>query len=124
MEEFLDADIVVIGVALYNLGVPSQLKAWIDRVIVAGRTFRYTAEGQVEGLATSKRVILNVARGGVYSAGSPAASFEHTETFLRATFGFIGIPVEVVIAEGLAIGPDQRAAALQQAEATIAALAA
>ena len=122
--EFLTADTVVIGVALYNFTVPSQLKAWIDRVLVAGQTFRYGANG-AEGLAGDKRVILAIARGGFYHAGAPAAAFEHAETYLRTVFGFIGVDkLEVVIAEGLAVGPEQRAAAIAGAQQQITAIAA
>ncbi len=122
MEEFLSADIVVLGVALYNFTVPSQLKAWVDRVLVAGRTFRYTAQG-AEGLAGGKRVILGIARGGFYSPGTPHAAYEHAETYLRAVFGFMGITdLEIVVAEGLAIGPEQRDRSVQAALSQIAAL--
>ncbi len=122
LAEFLAADVIVIGVALYNFTVPSQLKAWVDRILIAGQTFRYTEQG-AEGLAGGKRVILTIARGGIYSPGSPHAAFEHAETYLRAVFGFIGIrDLDVVVAEGLAIGPDQRAAAVTAALAGIAAL--
>lgn len=115
LEEFLDADVVVIGVAFYNFGIPSQLKAWIDRIAVAGKTFRYTANGP-EGLAGDKRVILTIARGGHYCNGSPAASMEHAETYLRSLLAFLGIrQPEVVVAEGLAIGPQQREDATRQA---------
>ena len=123
MDEFIGADVVVIGAGLYNFGMPSQLKAWIDRVIVAGKTFRYTAEGTPEGLVPGKRIILTIARGGVYGGDSPMASFEHTESHLRSVFGFIGLNAEVIVAEGIAIGPDNRAAAVAQAEAAIAQLA-
>ena len=66
MQEFLAADIVVIGVAFYNFSISSQLKAWIDRIAIAGKTFRYTASGQLQGLAGNKRVILAIARGGFF----------------------------------------------------------
>ena len=116
LEEFLAADTVVIGAPLYNFGIPSQLKAWIDRIAVAGKTFRYTATGP-EGLAGGgKRVILAVSRGGFYGAGTPAAGMEHGESHLRAVFALMGITnVEVVAAEGLAIGPEQRDKAMQSA---------
>ncbi|MDB5676767.1 MAG: acyl carrier protein phosphodiesterase [Sphingomonas bacterium] len=124
LREFLAADTVVIGVAFYNFSVSSQLKAWIDRILVAGQTFRYGANGP-EGLAGDKRVILAVARGGLYGEGAPTASFEHGETYLRTVLGFIGVTnPEVVIAEGLAIGPEQRVAAISGAQQQIAALAA
>ncbi|MEA0928162.1 FMN-dependent NADH-azoreductase [Xanthomonas campestris] len=123
LQEFLDADTVVIGVALYNFTISTQLKAWIDRVLVAGKTFRYTAEGALEGLAGNKRVILAVARGGRYGEGSPTAALEHAETYMRAALGFVGLhQPEVVVAEGLALGPEARAAGMAAAQAQIDAL--
>jgi FMN-dependent NADH-azoreductase len=125
LQEFLAADTIVIGVAFYNFTVSSQLKAWIDRIVIVGQTFRYGADGRPEGLAGGKRLILAIARGGFYGPGAPAAASEHAESYLRAMFGFLGITdIEVVIAEGLAVGPDQRAAAITGAETQIAALAA
>ena len=124
LDEFFAADVVVIGAALYNFGIPSQLKAWIDRIVIAGKTFRYTAEGRPEGLVPGKRIILTISRGGIYAGESPMASFEHTESYLRTVFGFIGLNPEVVVAEGIAIGPEQRSAAIKGAEAKIAAFVA
>lgn len=114
LDEFLAADTVVIGAPMYNFSLPSQLKAWIDRILVAGATFRYTAQGP-EGLVKGKRVIVALARGGFYAAGSPAGALEHVETYLRAVLGFIGIAPEFIVAEGINIGPEQREAALQAA---------
>ena len=123
LEEFLAADTIVIGAPMYNFTVPSQLKAWIDRILVAGRTFRYTAAGP-EGLARGKRVIIALARGGFYGAGSPASSLEHVETYLRGVFNFIGIEPEFVAADGIAVGPEQRAAAVTGALGEVEKLAA
>ena len=110
------------GAPVYNFTVPSQLKAWIDRICVAGRTFRYTEKGP-EGLAGGKRVILTVSRGGFYGPGSPAASFEHGETYLRGVFTFLGVTdLEVIVAEGLRVSEEQRAAAMGAAHARIAEL--
>jgi FMN-dependent NADH-azoreductase len=115
LDEFLNADIVVIGAPMYNFGIPSQLKAWIDRIAVAGKTFRYTATGP-EGLAGNKRVIIAISRGGFYGAGTPAAAVEHVESYLRSVFGLLGVTdLEVVVAEGLAIGPEQRDKAMRGA---------
>lgn len=114
LEEFQAADIVVIGAPMYNFSVPSQLKAWIDRVVVAGKTFQYTAEGPV-GLAKGKRVIIALARGNFYGEGSPAAPLEHLETYLKGVFNFIGVEPEFVSADGLGISPEQREASLNQA---------
>jgi FMN-dependent NADH-azoreductase len=112
LDEFLAADVVVLGVAFYNFGIASQLKAWIDRIAVAGKTFRYTASGP-EGLAGGKRVIITVARGGFYGAGSPTASFEHAASYLRSVFTFAGITdIDVVCADGLAVSEERRAAAI------------
>ena len=115
LDEFLAADIVVIGAPMYNFTIPSQLKAWIDRVLVAGKTFRYGAAGP-EGLAGSKRVIVAISRGGFYGAGTQAAALEHLETYLRAVFGFIGVAdPEFIVAEGLQIGAEQRDKAMRGA---------
>lgn len=114
LDEFLAADTVVIGAPMYNFTLPSQLKAWIDRIMTAGVTFRYTPTGP-EGLVGGKRVIVALARGGFYEAGSPAGALEHLETYLRAVLGFIGIEPEFIVADGINIGPEQREAALEAA---------
>ena len=114
LDEFLAADTVVIGAPMYNFTLPTQLKAWLDRILVAGRTFRYTEDGP-EGLAGGKRVIIALARGGIYSTGSPAAALEHLETYLRGVFNFIGIDPEFVAADGLNLGPDHREEAIRYA---------
>ena len=112
LDEFLAADIVVLGAPMYNFTIPSQLKAWIDRILVAGKTFRYGAQG-VEGLAGNKRVIVAISRGGFYGAGAPAAAGEHLETYLRWVFGFIGANnPEFISADGVQIGPEHREKAL------------
>jgi FMN-dependent NADH-azoreductase len=112
LEEFLAADIVVLGAPMYNFTIPSQLKAWIDRILVAGKTFKYSAQG-VEGLAGNKRVIIAVSRGGFYGAGTPMAVGEHLETYLRWVFGFIGVAnPEFIPADGIQMGPEHREKAL------------
>jgi FMN-dependent NADH-azoreductase len=112
MEEFLDADIVVLGAPMYNFTIPSQLKAWIDRIVVAGKTFKYGPQG-AEGLAGGKRVIIAISRGGFYGAGTPAAVGEHLETYLRWVFGFIGVAnPEFISADGVQVGPEHREKAL------------
>jgi FMN-dependent NADH-azoreductase len=114
LDEFLAADTIVIGAPMYNFTLPTQLKAWIDRIIIAGVTFRYTENGP-EGLAKGKRVIVAVARGNVYSGEAPAAALEHLETYLRGVFNFIGIEPEFVVAEGLGISAEHRRSAIEQA---------
>ncbi|GAA4180784.1 FMN-dependent NADH-azoreductase [Shinella granuli] len=118
LDEFLAADTIILGVPMYNFSLPSQLKAWIDRIAVSGKTFRYTAEGP-EGLAKGKKVIIVSTRGGHYSAG-PAAVMDHQESYLKAVLGFLGITdVEVVRAEGLNLSPDSKIEAISEAERTI-----
>ena len=114
LDEFLAADIVVIGAPMYNFSVPSQLKAWIDRIAVAGKTFHYTENGP-EGLVKGKRVVIALARGNFYGEGAPAAPLEHLETYLKGVFNFIGVEPEFVIAEGLGVSPEHREKALAQA---------
>ncbi|WHZ18956.1 MAG: FMN-dependent NADH-azoreductase [Rhodanobacteraceae bacterium] len=114
LDEFLAADTVVIGAPMYNFTIPSQLKAWIDRILIAGKTFRYTGNGP-QGLAGGKRVIIASSRGGIYSEG-PAQAIDFQETYLRHVFGFVGITdPEFVRAEGLNLSAAQREAALARA---------
>jgi FMN-dependent NADH-azoreductase len=114
LDEFLAADTVVIGAPMYNFTLPSQLKAWIDRIIIGGKTFRYTDNGP-EGLAVGKRVIIAMARGGFYGQSSPAAALEHLESYLRGIFNFIGVEPEFVAADGLNISPEQRSESIKLA---------
>jgi FMN-dependent NADH-azoreductase len=118
--ELLDADVIVIGAPMYNFSIPSQLKAWIDRVAQAGRTFRYTPEGPV-GLAVGKKAIVVSSRGGIY-AGTPfEAAMDHQEAYLRTILNFMGITdIAYVRAEGVAMGPDQKDQALAAATRQIA----
>ncbi|POP83785.1 hypothetical protein BKM77_15110 [Pseudomonas syringae] len=122
LDEFLMADTVVIGAPLYNFTVSSQLKAWIDRIVIGGATFRMDASGAV-GLVGHKRVIVLLARGAVYQPGTPWAPFEHAETFLTAVFGFMGIKPEFIIAEGTAFGDESRSHAISNAKQAIESLA-
>ena len=115
LNEFLTSDIVVLGAPMYNFTIPSQLKAWIDRILVAGKTFKYGAQGP-EGLAGNKRVIVAISRGGFYGPGTPAAALEHLESYLRGVFGFIGITnLEFIAADGIQVGPEHREKALASA---------
>lgn len=124
LEEFLAADIIVIGAPLYNFSVPSQLKTWLDALAVPGKTFSYSANG-VQGLAGDKRVIIASARGGVYTPPSPMAALDHQETYLQGYFGFIGVTdLQIIRAEGGLMGPDQYKAAMEGALAQVAQLSA
>ncbi|APO82743.1 MULTISPECIES: FMN-dependent NADH-azoreductase [Pseudomonas] len=117
LEEFLAADAVVIGAPMYNFTVPTQLKAWIDRVAVAGKTFRYTEAGP-EGLCGNKKVVLVSTAGGLH-AGQPTGAGH--EDFLKVFLGFIGVTdLEIVRAHGLAYGPEHRSQAIDAAQAQIA----
>ncbi|HEY8359046.1 MAG TPA: NAD(P)H-dependent oxidoreductase [Ramlibacter sp.] len=116
VSQFLAADVVVVGAPMYNFSVPTQLKAWIDRIAQAGRTFRYTASGP-EGLAGDKTVIVASSRGGAYGEVSPA---DHQESYLKTVFGFFGVTdLRVVRAEGVAMGEAVKAKALAEADAAI-----
>ncbi|HEV2043066.1 MAG TPA: NAD(P)H-dependent oxidoreductase, partial [Sphingomicrobium sp.] len=99
LDEFLAADTVIVGAPMYNFTVPSQLKAWIDRIAIAGKTFRYGANGP-EGLAGDKRVIVAISRGGFYA---DASVLEHAESYLKGVLGFLGITPEFVHADGIAV---------------------
>ena len=114
LDEFLAADTVVIGAPMYNFTLPTQLKAWLDRILIAGKTFRYGADGP-EGMVKGKRVIVALARGGFYNEGSPASALEHLESYLRGAFNFIGVEPEFVVADGLAVSPEQRETSIGQA---------
>jgi FMN-dependent NADH-azoreductase len=113
IDELLAADIIVIAAPMYNFGIPSTLKAWIDYVARAGRTFRYTEKGP-EGLAKGKKVILIHSRGGIYSSG-PAQAMDHQGTYLRSVLGFLGITdIESIDVEGVAYGLDAAEKAVAQ----------
>lgn len=116
LADFLAADVIVIGAPMYNFSIPSQLKAWIDRVTVAGKTFRYTESGP-QGLAGGKKVIVAISRGGVYAPNAPG---EFAESYLKFLFGFLGIDsVTFVRAEGLALSPQHRRTGINSALAAI-----
>lgn len=124
VRQFLAADVVVVGAPFYNFGIPSQLKAWIDRIAQVGRTFRYTEKGPV-GLAGGKSVIVVSTRGGLYSTSDRGQAMEHQESYLRTVFAFLGIDdVRIVRAEGLAMGEVPRKQALAAASAAIESLVA
>jgi FMN-dependent NADH-azoreductase len=122
VSQFLAADVIVVGAPLYNFSIPSQLKAWIDRIAQAGRTFKYTDKGPV-GLAGGKTVIVASTRGGVYSTSDAGNAMEHQESYLKTVFGFFGInDVHFVRAEGVAMGDAPKAQAITAAETQIRAL--
>ncbi|HUL55564.1 MAG TPA: NAD(P)H-dependent oxidoreductase [Usitatibacter sp.] len=114
------ADVIVLGLPMYNYGVPSTLKAYFDHVARAGRTFRYTDKGP-QGLLAGKKAVVLATRGGMH-AGTP----RDTETaYVREFLGFIGIrDVEFIFAEGLALGENAKASSLASAHRAIEAAAA
>jgi FMN-dependent NADH-azoreductase len=123
VDELLAADTIVIGAPMYNFSVPSGLKAWIDNVARAGRTFQYGANGP-EGLVSGKKVYVVVSTGGAYSEG-PYAAYDHVTTYLRAVLGFLGMTdVTFIVAEGVAMGDEAVASAIAKSRAKIDAIAA
>lgn len=113
IQEIKDADIIVIGAPLYNFGIPSTLKAWIDHIARAGITFRYTANGP-EGLITGKKVYVAMSSGAIYSEGA-YAGYDFVAPYLKALLGFLGMTdVTVVRAEGLSL-PGVQDTAMQKA---------
>jgi FMN-dependent NADH-azoreductase len=119
IEELEAAELIVIGSPMHNFGISSQLKAWFDHVVRAGRTFRYTPEGPV-GLLRDKRAVLVLTRGGIHSTGQ-ARVHDHQEPHLRTLPGFVGITeVLTVLAEGLDISAESRERGLVAARSTIA----
>lgn len=114
LAEFIAADILVIGAPMYNFTIPSQLKAWVDRILIPGKTFQYSHDG-VTGLTSGKRVIVAISRGGFFGAGTPDAVAEHAESYLRAAFGFIGITPEFIVAEGVQRDPENRKTTIEAA---------
>ncbi|WP_218511033.1 FMN-dependent NADH-azoreductase [Variovorax sp. dw_308] len=119
VSQFLAADVIVIGAPFYNFTIPTQLKAWIDRIAQIGRTFKYTDKGPV-GLAGGKTVIVASSRGGMYSTSEGGQAMEHQESYLKVIFGFFGITdVRFVRAEGLGMGDGAKNAALASARSDI-----
>jgi len=124
VSQFLAADVVVVGAPMYNFSIPTQLKAWVDRVAQAGRTFTYNDKGP-KGLAGGKTVIIASSRGGVYSTNPALTGLDHQESYLKTVFGFFGVTdIQVVRAEGVAMGDAAKAQALTAADVTIKALTA
>jgi FMN-dependent NADH-azoreductase len=125
LDELFAADIIVIGAPMYNFTVPTQLKAWVDRILITGKTFKYNEQGAPVGLLpASKKVFIASSRGGQYTPGNPAAPLDHQETFLQAALNFIGLTdITIIRAEGVAV-PALKDPAIAGAHAQIAALAA
>jgi FMN-dependent NADH-azoreductase len=113
--ELFAADVIVIGAPMYNFAIPSTLKAWIDHLCIAGKTFSYSAAGP-EGLVKGKRVFVVASRGGMYTEG-PMAGFNFQDPYLRTVLGFLGMTdVTVITAEQQKMGPDAQAAGFARAD--------
>ena len=119
IEEVEAADTIVIAAPMYNFTIPSTLKAWLDHIARAGRTFRYTESGPA-GLLTGKKVFVITGRGGVYSGDSPARGLDFQEPYLRAMLGFLGIDdVTFIHVEGLKVSPEAAASGIERARRAI-----
>jgi FMN-dependent NADH-azoreductase len=122
IEEVEAADTIVLAAPMYNFAIPTTLKAWIDHIARAGRTFRYTATGP-EGLLKGKKVVIVTGRGGVYTGDSPAKGLDFQEPYLRAVLGFVGITdVSFVHVEGLNLSKEAAESGRARARQAIAAL--
>jgi|SRR5579863_856906 len=122
IEELEAADVIVLAVPMYNFSIPSTLKAWIDHIARAGRTFRYTAAGP-EGLLKGKKVFVVTGRGGVYSGDAPAKLFDFQEPYLRGVLGFLGLTdTTFVHVEGLKVSPEAAEQGIARARENIAAI--
>ncbi|MCI2809105.1 FMN-dependent NADH-azoreductase [Eoetvoesiella caeni] len=122
LTQFLETDVIVMGVPLYNFTIPTQLKAWIDRLAQPGRTFKYV-DGAAVGLAGGKTIIAAMARGSIYSTTEIGQAKEHQETYLKVMFGFFGITdLRFVRAEGISVSPDAMRAGVKNGHAEVAAL--
>lgn len=119
LDEFASSDVVVIGAPMYNFTVPSQLKAWIDRLAVPGVAFSYSEAGP-KGLLGGRQVVIASSQGGMYEDGDAA---EHQESLLRIFFSLVGLPdIKIIRADKIGFGPESRAASIAQAKAEIATL--
>ena len=112
VDQYLSADLIVLGAAMYNFSISSNLKAWVDRIAIAGKTFKYTADGAV-GLADKiQKVYIASSRGGIYGEKSP---IDFQEAFLKQIFNFTGVTnIEVIRAEGVNLSPENRAKAVAE----------
>lgn len=124
VDELLAADVIVLGVPMWNLSIPASLKAWIDLIVREGRTFAFAQQGVTPLLPPGKRVYVFSARGGAYAAGTPFQDFDLQEPYLRRILGVIGLTrIEFICAEHQSDGPEAAAEGLSQAQSALAKLA-
>lgn len=122
LAEFLSAEIIVFGLPMYNFSVPTQFKAWVDRISIAGITFRYTEKGPI-GLAGGKKVFVASSRGGAYTA-TDRTYLDHQESYVKAALGFMGITdITIIRAENTSL-PDLRDKSIESARKEIAEMSA
>jgi FMN-dependent NADH-azoreductase len=125
VDELLAADVIVLGVPMWNLGIPASLKAWIDMIVRAERTFAFTEQGIKPLLAPGKKVYVVSARGGTYPDGTPAKAFDQQEPYLRSILGFLGLrSIEFIYAENQSQGPEAAAEGVFRAEIVLGTIAA
>lgn len=125
VDELLAADVIVLGVPMWNLSIPASFKAWIDLIVREGRTFAFTPQGVAPLVPPGKMVVVFSARGGAYPAGSPFHALDYQEPYLRTIFGLIGLTsIHFIHAEHQSEGTEAAAEALARAERALAALAA
>ena len=125
VDELLAADVLVLGVPMWNLSIPASLKAWIDLIVREGRTFAFTPQGVAPLVPPGKKVFVFSARGGAYPAGTPFHSLDHQEPYLRTVLGILGLAeIEFIHAEHQSNSPGAAAEGLARAERALAALAA
>ncbi len=125
VDELLAADIIVLGVPMWNLGIPASLKAWIDMIVRQGRTFAFAANGVAPLVPPEKRVYIFTARGGAYPAASPFHGLDHQEPYLRAILSVIGLSqVEFIHANHQSEGPEAAAEGLARAQTALESIAA
>jgi FMN-dependent NADH-azoreductase len=123
VDELLAANVIVFGVPMWSLGIPASLKAWIDMVVRAGRTFAFTESGVGPLIPAGKKVYVISARGGAYLAGTPAKALDHQEPYLRTILSFLGLTdIEFIYAENQSRGSEAAAAGYAKAERTLAQL--
>ena len=125
VDELLAADVLVLGVPMWNLSIPASLKAWIDLVVREGRTFAFTPQGVAPLVPPGKKVFVFSTRGGAYPAGTPFHSLDHQEPYLRTILGILGLAeIEFIHAEHQSDAPGAACEGLARAERALAALAA
>lgn len=123
VDELIAADVVALGIPMWNLGVPASFKAWVDLIVRAGRTFNFTAKGVVSLLPPGKKVYVFTARGGAYAEGTPSKAFDQQEPYLRMLFGFLGVTnLTFIHADNQSREPEVAAAGMAKAECALAAL--